>query len=228
MRRVLTCFWKRNEVAEGPEGPEGTGDPAKKMTTAIEALIQCSDQCDAVIRKNDRLSIALGKDIKELMKAHIPPKSRIRLLLVRRSLIKDSSQRIYVHTVQLFKHKLILEEALLNSTIGDALSDVTSTLRQVSNINEVGRVETMMSALEEMTDTVSDISSALSTAHLHSDFDVDSDELDDELDLLMQSATARTALSSSISVTGSRNDIVAPLAPNSELTRRDGGDFAPG
>ena len=163
------------------------------------------------------------------MKVRNPPKLRIRVLLVRRSLIKDSNKRACAHTIQLFKHKLILEEALLNSTIGEALSEVTSTLGKVSNDTEVDKVETMMRALGEMTETVSDISSALSTAHLLSDYDIDSDDLNSELDqLLMHSATARTASSSTMSFAGSKNVIVAPIAPSDELIASRGGEFAPG
>lgn len=155
-----------------------TIDDQERLCNAVQSLNMCKQQCDAVTSKNEKLRAAYIKDIKKLSKLPRPPRHRIRALLMQCKLLDNNLKSIANHTTSIFRHKLTLEQAMLNLTMGESLKETVDALG-ATNVS-VDKIDDMSEALTNMTDAVCEISEALSANQISS-FEIDEDELNAEL-----------------------------------------------
>lgn len=155
-----------------------TIDDRERLCNAVQSLNMCEQQCHAVASKNEKLRAAYRKDIIKLSKVPKPPRHRIRGLLMQCKLLDNNLKSIANHTTSIFRHKLTLEQAMLNISMGESLKETVDALG-ATNVS-VDKIDDMSEALTNMTDAVCEISEALSANQI-SDFEIDDDELNAEL-----------------------------------------------
>jgi len=183
-----------------------------KLFEAIDSLKGAKDHCSALNAKNERLRIAYAKDIRHLCGLPHPPREKIKRLLIQRKMIDRTLQVTNRHIISIFKHQLTLEQAVLHIEIGGGLSLVHEALKDTND--GTNHIVTMQTALEDMADSVCEVSDALT---LYGQVDIsDSEcELESELALLLASPTERIAVAIESSI---------PIAPSESISDRAIGD----
>ena len=153
----------------------------EQLNSAIQSLALCRQQCEAVVRKNERMSSELKRDAVFIAKsAETVPKERVLHILRQRRMVEQQIEKTRLFILSTFRHQLTLEQAILTSNIGDAIVMTNNALRSSVGSIAVDRAEEMQEALHEMTAAVCDVSTTISEA-TNDMGDFDEEELEHEL-----------------------------------------------
>ena len=154
----------------------------EKIHDAMQSLINSKKSCEAVVRKNENLKNGLTNDIHRIMRGAVSNQDKVRHLLIQRKLLTNQISNVQSNIVSIFNHQLILEQAMLNCSIGDSLNDTVVALSTTTEVHAA--FEELSVALESMSNTVCEVSESLSSSVSCDNIDVDNIDLDEELRLL--------------------------------------------